>query len=199
MSPSSPPHYDSFPSTSIPDSPYFLSRARANNQSIFATVRPWQEVFSLRSFTLPYTLGEATVRIKKNLSYFRVNYAIIVLLIIFLSLLWYPVSMIIFLIVFVAWFFLYFNRNEPLVVFSRTIDDRVILGVLGIVTIVALVLTSVWLNVLVSILIGIVVVGLHGAFRNTEDLYVDEQEVADGGLLSVVGSPTPMRTGYSRG
>lgn len=190
-------NYISLPSTSDPPGPYSFSRVRTTAQSIFATRRPWEEVFALYSFTRPYTFGEASMRIKRNLNHFRVNYAMIGLVIIFLSLLWHPISMIVFLAVFVAWYFLYFFRDEPVVVFNRTIDDRVMLGALGVVTIVALVLTGVWLNVLVSILIGVVVVGLHAAFRSTDDLYVDEQEASDGGLLSVVGSP-PRRTGYTR-
>lgn len=201
MSSQSPPHYGSLPPTSasptyVPATTGFLTRARDTTQSVFSTRRPWRQLLDIHAITRPCSVGDATVRLKRNLSYFRVNYAMIILFILFVSLLWHPVSMIVFIVVFIAWFFLYFFRDGPLVVFHRTVDDRVVLGILGIVTIVSLVLTHVWLNVLVSLLIGFFIIGLHAAFRGTEDLYYDEGDVADNGLFSVVGSP--IRTGYTR-
>lgn len=40
---------------------------------------------------------------------------------------------------------------------------------------------------------------LHAVFRSTDDLYVDELDVSDGGLVSFVGGGSPTkRTGYTR-
>ncbi|XP_057491944.1 PRA1 family protein E [Actinidia eriantha] len=194
MSMKSPSGYGTVPTTTS-----FMSRAKAQTQTLIATRRPWRELFDLSAFSLPDSYADAMSRIRRNLNYFRPNYALVMLIIVFISLVYHPLSMIVFLIVFVAWFFLYFFRDDPIFVFSRRIDDRVVLVGLSLVTIIALVFTHVGLNVLVSLVIGVVVVGLHAAFRVTEDLFLNEQEVAEGGMLSVVGGDQPMRPTYARG
>ncbi|KAJ6736198.1 PRA1 FAMILY PROTEIN [Salix viminalis] len=126
----SPAPYNSLPATAPPST--FLTRSASTTTNFFATRRPWRELIEFSSFTRPLSFGEATIRVKRNLYYFRVNYTMIILSILFLSLLWHPLSMIVFLIVFVGWFFLYFFRDQPLVIIGRSIDDRLVLGELRI-------------------------------------------------------------------
>ncbi|XP_065851796.1 PRA1 family protein E [Euphorbia lathyris] len=177
----------------------FVTRATAAaTQTVMTTSRPWRELLNVSSFCRPYSYADAMSRIKYNVNYFRVNYTMVFLSILFLSLLWHPVSMIVFIVVFIAWFFLYFSRDGPVVLFNRILDDRVVLIALGLITVMALGFTHVGLNVLVALIIGVVVVGVHAAFRITEDLFLDEESAAEGGLFSVVGTPPLKPSGYTR-
>lgn len=107
--------------------------------------------------------------------------------------------MIVFLITFIFWWLFYLFNDTPVVVFNKTVDDNVVLGVLSFATVVLLVLTHVGVNVLVGLIIGVVVVGAHAALRGTEDLGFGGEEGEENGLLSVVGSqPSRPSSGYNR-
>ncbi|KAL8226195.1 hypothetical protein R6Q57_018752 [Mikania cordata] len=163
----------------------FLSRATQRIQTGLAARRPWKQMFNLQSIHLHNAYSDAIPRIKTNFTYFLTNYVIIMLVILFLSLLWHPISLIVFVILMAAWLFLYFLRDEPLVIFHHTVDDRVVMAVLSVVTILLLVLTGATMNILFSVLIGVVVVVIHSAIRKTDDLCLDEDGGEAGGFVAV--------------
>ncbi|KAJ4958320.1 hypothetical protein NE237_025431 [Protea cynaroides] len=159
----------------------FISRAKERIKEGLGTRRPWREMLLLYAISVPSDVSEAVARVRTNIAYFRMNYAIIVLLIIFLSLLWHPISLIVLVVMMIAWLFLYFLRDVPLVLVGRTINDRVVLIVLLVVTIVALLLTHATVNIIVSLLIGSAVVLVHAVFRKTDDLFLDEEAMGSDG------------------
>ncbi|KQK03162.1 PRA1 family protein F3 [Brachypodium distachyon] len=152
----------------------FISRAKARGATALATRRPWRELADLHAVGLPPSLGDAYLRVRANLAHFAMNYAIVILVVVFLSLLWKPVSLIVFLVCMIAWLVLYFLRDEPIVLFGRVVGDGVVLAGLAVVTLGLLLLTGATANILSSLLIGFVLVVLHAALHKAED-NVDEE------------------------
>ena len=160
----------------IPTSDFYADRLD-RVRSDLGKRRPWNEMLS--SFSFPDGFQHSLSRINTNVAYFHMNYAMIVLFVLFLSLLWHPVSLIVFTVVMVAWLFLYFLRDDPIVVFGYAVAERVVLTILSISTVVLLV-TRTTLNVVVGVAVGLAVVVVHGAFRMTEDLNVYGNEGVGG-------------------
>uniref|UniRef100_A0A453E5A8 PRA1 family protein n=4 Tax=Triticinae TaxID=1648030 RepID=A0A453E5A8_AEGTS len=152
----------------------FISRAKARGATALATRRPWRELADVHAVGLPPSLGDAYLRVRANLAHFAMNYAIVVLVVVFLSLLWQPISLIVFLVCMVGWLVLYFLRDEPIVLFGRVVGDGVVLAVLAAVTLILLLLTGATTNILTSLLIGFVLVVVHAALHKAED-NVDEE------------------------
>ncbi|GMH13720.1 hypothetical protein Nepgr_015561 [Nepenthes gracilis] len=164
--------YVTIPTASNPSPPANLEFVSLVNERIRSGLRkrrPWAEMMLTSFFSIPPSFDDALQRIYTNLSYFRINYAIVSLLILFLSLLWHPISLIVFIVMMAAWLFLCFLRDKPLVLLGRVIDDRIVLVVLSVLTLLFLFLTDVIVNIDVSLVIGVVVVLLHAAVRRTDD------------------------------
>ncbi|KAJ8440586.1 hypothetical protein Cgig2_028715 [Carnegiea gigantea] len=162
----------------------FISRAKNRIYGTLQTRRPWRQIFDHHALSLPRDLADAISRLKTNLTYFRMNFAMVILLILFLSLLWHPLSLIVFLVMMVAWLFLYFLRDEPLVLVGQTVDDGAVLAGLSVSTVIFLLLTGATGNILGATATGAAVVAVYSVFRRTDDLFLDEEEAAAGGLLA---------------
>ncbi|KAL6545113.1 PRA1 protein B1 [Orobanche hederae] len=187
--PISNPQLESQPPIATPAFRTFLSRLSASIRHGLSQRRPWLELLDRSSFTRPDSLTEAASRIRKNFSYFRINYVSLLALSLAFSLLSHPFSLLVLLSLLAAWLFLYAFRpsDQPVVVAGRTFTDREILGILVVSTIIVVFLTSVGSLLISALLVGLAVVCAHGAFRMPEDLFLDEQEPISSGFLSFLG------------
>ncbi|KAK8543190.1 hypothetical protein V6N13_136278 [Hibiscus sabdariffa] len=162
----------------LPPSSSFVSQAREQIRSGLGIRREWREMAKTESISLPTNLNEALQRFRINASYFRVNYVIVVLFLLFISLLWHPVSLIVFIIMMAAWLFLYFLRDDPVSIEGFVIDDRIVMTGLLIVTVGMLMLTDVTGNIIVGLTVGSAAVIGHGMLRITNDLFLEDEEEA---------------------
>ncbi|RID49268.1 hypothetical protein BRARA_H00079 [Brassica rapa] len=106
------------------------------------------------------------IDLEPNLVYFRANYVIAVLVILFLSLIYHPTSLLVLAIL------------VPLVVFNRQSDDRTVMICLSVLTVVMLLFTHATANVLGAMLTAVVLVLVHAAVRRSDNLFLDEEAVA---------------------
>ncbi|XP_031253674.1 PRA1 family protein B1-like [Pistacia vera] len=183
------PNAQSQPPIATPAFRAFISRLSSFIRHGFSQRRPWYELVDRSAMARPDSLSEAYSRIRKNLSYFKVNYVTLLVLVLAFSLLSHPFSLLVLLCLFGAWMFLYLFRpsDQPLVIFGRTFSERETLGVLVLLTIVVVFLTTVGSLLISALMIGAAIVCAHGAFRVPEDLFLDDQEPVNSGFLSFLG------------
>ncbi|KAF2565437.1 hypothetical protein F2Q68_00028197 [Brassica cretica] len=87
--------------------------------------------------------------------------------------------------------YLFRSSDRPLVVFGRSFSDRETLLGLVLTTVVVVFMTSVGSLLTSALTVGVAIVCLHGTFRVSDDLFLDEQEpAANAGLLSFIGNST---------
>ncbi|KAF3519745.1 hypothetical protein DY000_02061442 [Brassica cretica] len=167
----------------------FFSRLSTSIRDGLSQRRPWAELVDRSSMARPESLTDALSRIRKNLAYFKVNYVAVISLVLAFSLFSHPLSLLVLVGLLAGWMFLYLFRpsDQPLVVFGRTFSDRETLLALVLSTIVVVFMTSVGSLLTSALMIGVAIVCVHGAFVVPDDLFMDDQEPANAGLLSFLG------------
>ncbi|XP_073157782.1 PRA1 family protein B2-like [Henckelia pumila] len=156
----------------------FFSGISERVRSGLSNRRPWSELVDRSAFSKPESLSDATIRIRKNYPYFRVNYIAIITIVLIVSFLTNPFSLILLSGLLAAWLFLYLLRQSsdpPLTLCGRHFSDGQALIFLIVSTIIVIFLTSVGSVLAWALMVGVVIVCLHGAFRDPEDLFIDEQ------------------------
>ncbi|KAL5223962.1 hypothetical protein ABZP36_010601 [Zizania latifolia] len=178
----------------------FLGGLLDSVKGALSGARPWPELVDRSALSRPDSLSDATSRLRKNLAYFRVNYAAIVSLSLAAALLAHPFSLAALLALLAAWCFLYLLRPAdapPLAAFGRTFSDRETLGGLIVASAFVVFLTSVGSLIFSALALGAALVCAHGAFRVPEDLFLDEPDQTNGGasvnLLSFITNTTGGR------
>lgn len=178
----------------------FISRISSSLRQAFSQRRPWSELIDRSSISRPETLAEAYSRIRKNFTYFRVNYLTLIIFALAVSLITHPWSLFVLLGLLASWSFLYLFRpsDQPLVLFGRTFADRETLGLLVVLTIFVVFLTAVGSLLISALMVGLAIVCAHGAFRVPEDLFLDDQEVSSTGFLSFLGGAAAANAAIQR-
>ncbi|KAK8960356.1 PRA1 family protein B2 [Platanthera guangdongensis] len=170
----------------------FLSRLSNSVRRSLEHRRPWYELYDRSAFSRPETLSDATSRVRKNYTYFRVNYLAFLAAVLIFSLLSHPFSLLVLLSLLGSWCFFYLFRpsDSPLVILGRTFSNRETLFALLLTSFLVIFLTSVGSLLISAIMVGAAIICVHGAFRVPEDLFLDEQEPpgSASGFLSFLGN-----------
>ncbi|OMO84973.1 Prenylated rab acceptor PRA1 [Corchorus capsularis] len=180
---------ESQPPVATPAVRAFIAHLNESVRNTLSQRRPWAELVDRSAFSKPESFSEAALRVRKNYSYFKVNYLAVIGLILAFSLLSHPFSLLLLLGLCCSWIFLYLFRpaDQPLVIFGRTFSDRETLGILILFSVFVIFLTTVGSLLISALMVGFGLVCAHGAFRAPEDLFLDEQEPAATGFLSFLG------------
>ncbi|XP_010553211.1 PREDICTED: PRA1 family protein B4 [Tarenaya hassleriana] len=184
-----PSSVESQPPIATPAFRAFINNISETVRNGLSQRRPWAELADRSAFSKPETISDAAVRIRKNYSYFKVNYLSVATAIVAFSLVTHPFSLVLLLSLLASWLFLYLFRpsDQPLAIFGRVFSDRETLGLLILFSIFVVFLTDVGSVLVSAVLVGVALICAHGAFRAPEDLFLDEQEPAATGFLSFLG------------
>lgn len=182
-------------------------RERARQQSVFvlaplsppppAPASPWllfshssDPAYSTTKHHQHKTIKQqATSRLRKNVAYFRVNYAAATVATVALAFLSHPSSLLVLGALVLAWVYVFALHTGPLVINGRTLSDREkFFGMSAASFVLVFFLTGVGSLAFSALVAAGALVAAHGAMRAPDDLFLDEggDPGAQGGLLAIL-------------
>ncbi|XP_022717866.1 PRA1 family protein G2 [Durio zibethinus] len=167
-----------------------ISRSIHNlTATLFRHLRPWPQLLGSGSgsFSRPHSHTFVS-RAPANLRYFRANYSIVVAATSALSLIGSPLSLLLFCGLFTLWLLLYFFREDPLVLCGHCVSDRLVLFSLAFLSVSAVWVCGVLPNLALGFGIGVLVCGVHALLRNSDGLFLDENDAVSTGLVHSVAA-----------
>ncbi|GIL66956.1 hypothetical protein Vafri_20460 [Volvox africanus] len=174
-----------------------VTRLKDYVSNIVKQRKPWSEVTDRSAFSKPSNLTEATSRLRKNAAYFKVNYLIIMMLTTAVTFIMHPGSLLILGFVAASWVYLFMIRTAPLQIGGRTISDREkLIGMSALSFITIFFLTSVGTVFFSALSLSLAVIAAHGAFREPDNLFIDDGETQQGlfNMFTAPVAPTTLAT-----
>ncbi|GLI67258.1 hypothetical protein VaNZ11_011441 [Volvox africanus] len=174
-----------------------VTRLKDYVSNIVKQRKPWSEVTDKSAFSKPSNLTEATSRLRKNAAYFKVNYLIIMMLTTAVTFIMHPGSLLILGLVAASWVYFFMIRTAPLQIGGRTISDREkLIGMSALSFITIFFLTSVGTVFFSALSLSLAVIAAHGAFREPDNLFIDDGETQQGlfNMFTTPAAPTTLAT-----
>lgn len=183
----------------VPSSALRLITARLRDYaaSTLEQRKPWGELLDRSSFSKPATMQEAVSRLRRNAGYFRVNYLIVAVLTIAGSFITHPSSLLVLVGLAALWVYMFALKQGPLVLGDREFSEREKLaGMLAMSFLVVFFFSNVGTVVMSSAILSAGIIGLHGAARVPDDLFLDDAD-GNAGLLSIFTGSSTAATGVN--
>ena len=177
----------------------FAGRMKENAAQTFSEAKPIMEVFDYTAFSKPPNAGDLTGRLRKNVSYFRTNYAIATVGTTALVMLMNPWSLIVLAVLAALWSYMYIIKTTPLVLGGREFAEREkFLLLSGVSLFTVFFLTSVGATIFYALGLSMIMIGIHATLRVPDDATLFSDEVpSEGGSLTGLLSMFKPRSGLA--
>lgn len=164
----------------------FALNTFASTKGFVKTSRSWAQFFDLRQVKIPKTIGQATKHVQANWRHFRVNYIVVMSVVMTVTMLlrsFYSFALCFFLALLWAWVtWLRPNAKGPLKVMGKEytpMEQRILLGVTSFVLV--FFFSNAASSAFTAFLFGVLAVVAHGSLMDRADMFEDDGKDLEAG------------------